>query len=124
MKTLVNLNEYYETVKNMNKFKSKSVCITGTLALMTREEAVGEIEKAGGTFDKALGSYTSYLVVADKPGAVKLKKAKSYGTTVLTEKQFLDILKDKPTLDIIRPKGEPIKPIEPQVDINLQSRDW
>jgi NAD-dependent DNA ligase len=123
MKTFVNLNEYYETVKNMNKFKNKSVCITGTLALMTREEAVGEIEKAGGFFHKTLASYTNFLVVAEKPGAVKLKKAKTYGITTLTEKQFLDTLKDKVTLDIIKPK-EPKAPVEPQPDINLVSRDW
>jgi NAD-dependent DNA ligase len=123
MKTFVNLNEYYETVKDMNKFKNRSVCITGTLSLMTREEAVGEIEKAGGFFHKTLVSYTNFLVVAEKPCAVKLKKAKTYDITTLTEKQFLDTLKDKVTLDIIKPK-EPKAPVEPQPDINLVSRDW
>jgi NAD-dependent DNA ligase len=102
-------------------FKYKSVCITGTLALMTREDAVGAIQAQGGFFDKSVSGSTNYLVIADKPGATKVNKAKILKIKTLTEKQFIDILRDKPSLEInTQEKSTLIAPS----NMTLDSRDW
>lgn len=72
------------------KLVGKKFAITGTLQSMSRDEAAEKIRAAGGTFQPSLGKDTDYLVVGDKVGATKLKKAKSYGTTLLTEQKLID----------------------------------
>jgi DNA ligase (NAD+) len=105
----------------MSVLKNKSICITGTLQFMTREDAVKDIERAGGTFSKSVSSTTNYLVIADTPGATKVKAAKKWGTAKLTEKEFLAILKKVPKADLFEVKTEP----EPESsDMTLGSRDW
>lgn len=107
----------------MISLKYKKICITGTLSLMTREDAVSEISRVGGYFDKSVTTATDYLIVADKAGATKLNKAKSLKIPMLTERQFLDILKgEKISLD---PPKKAVK-VEPPTQSNLlfSSREW
>lgn len=66
--------------------------VTGSLEAMSRDEAARQIELRGGVFQKAVAKDTTYLVAGGKVGASKLEKAKKYGTTVLTEAEFLKLL--------------------------------
>ena len=103
-----------------NQLKYKKICITGTLLLMTREDAVKEIEKAGGFFDKSVTGSTHILVVADKPGATKVNAAKRLKTKILTERQFIDMIYDKPSLYLTE---KPVKTPD-MTNVHLESRDW
>lgn len=66
--------------------------VTGTLETMGREDAAARIRALGGTFQTSVGKDTTYLVAGGKVGASKLKKAESYGTKIINEAEFLQLL--------------------------------
>ncbi|MNH41102.1 DNA ligase [compost metagenome] len=66
--------------------------MTGTLETMSRDEAADKIRALGGTFQTSVAKDTTYLVAGGKVGASKLKKAESYGTKVINEKDFAELL--------------------------------
>ena len=69
--------------------------VTGTLESMGRDIAADKIRSLGGTFQTTVAKDTTYLVAGANVGASKLEKATKYGTTVLNEQDFLQLLKDK-----------------------------
>lgn len=71
----------------------KSFVITGSLESMGRDIAAEKIRKLGGTFQNAVSKGTTYLVAGGKVGESKLKKARSFGTEVMSEADFLALLK-------------------------------
>lgn len=66
--------------------------VTGTLEHMTRDDAADRIRQLGGTFQSSVGKDTTYLVMGGNVGASKLEKAQQYGTRVITELQFMELL--------------------------------
>lgn len=66
--------------------------ITGTLKSMSREIASEKVKLAGGNFQASITKETDYLVVGDNVGLNKLAKANSYGTKVINEEQFRELL--------------------------------
>jgi DNA ligase (NAD+) len=74
------------------KLADKSFVVTGSLESMSRDEAADKIRAHGGIFQTSVAKDTTYLVAGGKVGASKLKKAESYGTTVITESDFLKLL--------------------------------
>ncbi len=83
----------FEKLKE-GKLSGKSFVITGTLTTMGREEAAEKIRELGGTFQSSVGKNTDYLVVGENVGESKLKRARSYETEIISEKQLREILKD------------------------------
>ncbi|MBP9853164.1 MAG: ligase [Patescibacteria group bacterium] len=81
---------YYEA--KSGKLTGQNFVVTGTLESMGRDEAAERIRALGGTFQSSVGKDTTYLVAGGKVGASKLKKAESYGTKIITERQFLELL--------------------------------
>lgn len=81
---------HYE--KKSGKLIGQSFVVTGTLETMSRDEAADEIRARGGTFQTSVAKDTTYLVAGGKVGANKLKKAESYGTKVINEKEFEELL--------------------------------
>ena len=59
---------------------------------MSRDQAADRIRGQGGVFQTTVAKDTTYLVAGGKVGASKLKKAESYGTTVIDEPKFIEIL--------------------------------
>ncbi len=74
------------------KLLGSSFVLTGTLSSMGRDEAAEKIRSLGGTFQSAVAKDTTYLVASGKVGASKLKKAESYGTKIIDEDTFLEML--------------------------------
>ncbi len=74
------------------KLAGQSFVVTGSLEAMSRDEAADKIRALGGTFQTSVGKDTTYLVAGGKVGASKLKKAEQYGTKIIDEKQFLEML--------------------------------
>lgn len=68
--------------------------ITGKLDSFTRSEAEAKIKQLGGSVGSSVTKKTTYLVVGADPGS-KLDRARELGTTLLTEAQFLEMLKQK-----------------------------
>lgn len=67
--------------------------VTGTLAEMSRDEAAEAIRARGGIFQTSVAKDTQYLVAGGKVGQSKLTKAAAYGTKVLSEAEFLELLR-------------------------------
>jgi DNA ligase (NAD+) len=76
-----------KTVKG--KLEGKKFAATGTLSAMSRDQAAEKIRNLGGTFQSSLGKDTDYLVVGENVGASKLEKARKFGTTTLSEDEFI-----------------------------------
>ena len=73
-------------------FMGKSVVLTGTLALMSRDQAKEEVERRGGRVSGSISKKTDFLVAGDAAGS-KLKKAQELGVQVLDEGAFAALLK-------------------------------
>ncbi len=69
----------------------KTVVFTGTLK-MPRAEAEDLVRRHGGRATGSVSKNTSYLVAGEDAGS-KLEKAKKLGVQVLTEEEFLEIVK-------------------------------
>lgn len=76
-----------------DKFAGLTFVLTGTLERFTREEAGEMIEKLGGKVSGSVSKKTSYVVAGEAAGS-KLKKANELGIPVLTEEEFLDMMRD------------------------------
>jgi DNA ligase (NAD+) len=75
-----------------NRFEGKSFVLTGTLSSMSREEAKEKIQNHGGTAVSSVSKNTNFVVAGESPGS-KLEKAQKLGISILTEEQFLKMLK-------------------------------
>ena len=80
--------------KKSGSLAGQSFVITGTLQSMGRDVAAEKIRELGGTFQTAVAKDTTYLVAGGKVGASKLKKAEQYGTKIINEQEFLQIIKE------------------------------
>jgi len=70
----------------------KSLVVTGSLDSMSREEAKERIRAAGGKWISSVSKNTDYLIVGAEPGS-KYNKAKKLGVKIVSEKEFLRLLK-------------------------------
>lgn len=82
-----------ERKKKSGKLSGKTFVITGTLRSMTRNEAKALIEELGGRTTDSVSSKTSYVVVGEDPGS-KYDKAKKLKIPILTEEEFLKLVKE------------------------------
>ncbi len=73
-------------------FTGKSICFTGALSSMSRSEAKGLAEAMGGNVVDSVSKKLGYLVAGADAGS-KLDKAQSLGIQVLSEEQFLEMIK-------------------------------
>ncbi|MCH7762304.1 MAG: NAD-dependent DNA ligase LigA [Candidatus Marinimicrobia bacterium] len=73
-------------------FTDKIFVFTGALESITRNEAKEIVESFGGRAAGSVSSKTDYVVAGPVAGS-KLKKAGELGITILSEKEFLDMLK-------------------------------
>jgi DNA ligase (NAD+) len=78
---------------SVGKLAGQSFVITGTLKSMGRDEAADKIRALGGTFQNAVGKSTKYLVAGGKLGASKRAAAEKYGTKIISEAEFLEMVR-------------------------------
>jgi DNA ligase (NAD+) len=74
------------------KLNGLSFVVTGTLDSMGRDAAAEKIRSLGGEFHSSVVKTTTYLVAGHNTGKSKLEKAAKYGTEVIDEAKFLELL--------------------------------
>lgn len=78
--------------KLSRKLNGLSFIITGSLQSMSRDGAKDKIRNLGGNIHSSVSKNTSYLVVGLNPGS-KFEKAKKLGVKVLSEEEFLKMIR-------------------------------
>jgi len=96
-KLLEDLNKAGVQVDNHITQSSKRLAgqifvITGALKSLTRDEAKDKIRSFSGRVSESVSSKTSYLVAGQEPGS-KYDKAKKLGVKIISEKEFLELIK-------------------------------
>ena len=74
-----------------NRFEGKTFVLTGSLEKYTRKEAEDIIEKFGGKTSGTVSKKTNYVLAGEEAGS-KLTKAQNLGVTIISEKEFEDII--------------------------------
>lgn len=75
-----------------DKLAGKTFVLTGTLQNMTRDEASAIIKSHGGKTSSSVSKKTSYVLAGENAGS-KLDKAQNLGVIILTEDDFLEMIK-------------------------------
>ncbi|MCX6779992.1 MAG: helix-hairpin-helix domain-containing protein [Candidatus Magasanikbacteria bacterium] len=78
--------------KKGGPLSGKSFVFTGSLEAMSRDESKQKIKSLGGEVSESVSKKTSFVVVGAEPGS-KYEKAKKLGVKILTEKEFLELVK-------------------------------
>lgn len=83
---------YNQRSRTSNKLAGLSFVLTGTMESMSRDEAKEKIRVLGGDVSESVSKNISYVVVGENPGS-KLEKAKKLGVKIISEKEFLELIK-------------------------------
>ena len=90
-KSGVNTKSLEEEVED-TRFEGKVFVLTGSLEKFTRGEASNIIEKFGGKTSSTVSKKTDYVIAGEEAGS-KLTKAQNLGVTILSEDEFLKMIK-------------------------------
>ena len=87
---------HWQTVEKVeiadNPLKDKNVVLTGTLSQLTRDQAKALLQGLGCKVSGSVSSKTDYLIAGEKAGS-KLAKAQELGVKILSEQEFIDLMK-------------------------------
>ena len=76
-----------------HRFAGKTFVLTGALEHFSRDEASAVIERFGGKTSSSVSKKTSYLLAGENTGS-KYQKALTLGTPIITEAEFLDMIRE------------------------------
>ncbi len=86
------LNPVSKAAPKSDKLAGKTFVLTGTLETLSRDEASALIKSNGGKTSSSVSKKTSYVLAGANPGS-KFDKAQDLGVIILTEKDFLEMIK-------------------------------
>jgi DNA ligase (NAD+) len=93
LKQGVRISSPQKVVQPKTILYGKTICFTGTLTSMTRSEAKERAEALGAQVVDSVSRRLDFLVTGADPGS-KLDKATTLGLKILSEGEFLEILKE------------------------------
>ncbi|MBE6583345.1 MAG: NAD-dependent DNA ligase LigA [Ruminococcaceae bacterium] len=82
----------YKTEKLDDRFNGMTFVLTGTLPTLKRDEASKLIEMYGGKTSSSVSKKTRYVLAGEDAGS-KLTKAKDLGIEIISEEEFLEMIK-------------------------------
>lgn len=71
----------------------KTILATGTLENFSRDGIKDSVIENGGTYASSVSKKLDFLIVGSAPGSSKIDKAKSLGLKMITEAEYLDMIK-------------------------------
>jgi len=80
-------------LNKISDISGKQLVFTGTMLHGKRSDMQAEAKKLGAKVGSSVTGKTDYLVAGEKAGASKINAAKSNGVKVLTEDEYLALLK-------------------------------
>jgi DNA ligase (NAD+) len=76
-----------------SRFENQIWCVTGSFDnFKPRDRAMEEVKKRGGKVSSSVSTRTTHLLAGSNPGS-KLTKAQSLGVAIVTEQEFLGLLR-------------------------------
>lgn len=88
----VKMAEEKDDTVQAGKFSGMTFVLTGTLSSMSRNEAAEIIQSLGGKAAGSVSKKTSYVVAGENAGS-KLTKAENLGVKILSETEFIEMVK-------------------------------
>lgn len=82
-----------DSVERSTRLEGKSIVVSGVFSLHSRDEYKEMIENNGGKNVGSVSKKTSFILAGENMGPSKLEKAKKLGVPVVSEQEFLDMLK-------------------------------
>ena len=74
--------------------QGKSIVVSGVFSHHSRDEYKAMIEAHGGKNVGSVSKKTSFILAGENMGPEKRKKAENLGVDILTEEQFLELIKN------------------------------
>jgi DNA ligase (NAD+) len=81
------------TGRRTDKLKDMSIVISGTFEKHSRDEYKALIEQNGGKNSGSISAKTNYVLAGENMGPAKLEKAESLGVPIISEDDFLEMIK-------------------------------
>ena len=78
-----------------NELEGNTFVVSGTFSHFSREELKAHIESHGGKVSSSISGKTSYLIAGEKMGPEKLKKAQKAEVPIITEDEYLALIKNE-----------------------------
>ena len=75
------------------RLEGMTLVVSGTFQHFSREEIKADIENHGGKVSGSISGKTTYLVAGEKMGPEKLKKAEKLGVKILSEEDYMEMVK-------------------------------
>ncbi len=88
----INMNETLDAGEIDNRFEGMTFVLTGGLENYSRKEAEEIIENYGGKTSSSVSKKTTYVLAGEDSGS-KLTKAQELGVTVISEEEFINMIK-------------------------------
>ena len=83
-----------EQAPQSDMLQGKSIVVSGVFSHHSRDEYKAMIEAHGGKNVGSVSKKTSFILAGENMGPEKRKKAESLGVEILTEEQFLELIKN------------------------------
>ncbi|QZK90189.1 NAD-dependent DNA ligase LigA [Flavobacterium sp. CHNK8] len=95
---LKNVGVQFEVIQNVNPnattiFSGKIFVVSGVFEKFSRDELKKAIEDNGGKVGSSISAKTDYVVAGDNMGPAKLDKATKLNVSIISEEDFLNLLK-------------------------------
>lgn len=86
------VEDYIDTTDYNSPISGKTIVFTGTLSTMTRSEAKAKAQNLGAKVAGSVSTHTDFVIEGVDSGS-KAAKAKQLGITILSEQEFIELIK-------------------------------
>ena len=90
---LLNFTYIYKVKPADGALSGKTILATGTLKNFSRDGIKESVIQNGGNYASSVSKKLDFLIVGDAPGSSKIEKAKALGLKMITEDEYLALIK-------------------------------